>query len=444
MKKNILRAGVVVAAAAMLFGNLAPAQAAYQSNGSFGALYLYDGSYALTSAGTWAGQVVGSASGTASDTVLTCPATSNGAFTFLSTAANTGTPASWNAKAPLTFSSGTKNILQPDLSPASQVNGNADGVKTNGGTYNLGVACTSNSGVTLQAAFYRTITVTAGTGAWTAAAPAVETSGASLPTPTWAVTTVSAHDGREAGSVWVGDVLTASMNQVGVFPADYTTSYQWKRNGNPIASQTGATYTVVDADGYAKVSVDVIYTSAGTSVTKNSIQTPMILGGSAVLGGNVTMSAGVSGMQNGFLELSIPANAAATFGTPAIENNYSVTRGTLGAVQINDTRWITTDGWDLQADVATFVSGANSITKNNLGITPSVVLASTKATGVTAAAGTVAGTATYPTAIASAAKMADLGDTGVTVLNANLVLRAPRTTPAGTYTSTVTLTLATK
>ena len=444
MKKNILRAGVVVAAAAMLIGNLAPAQAAYQSNGSFGALYLYDGSYALTSSGTWAGQVVGSGSGTASDTVLTCPSTANGAFTFLSTAANTNTPSAWNAKAPLAFSSGTKNILQPDLSPASQVNGNADGVKTNGGTYNLGVACTSNSGVTLQAAFYRTITVTAGTGAWTAAATAVESTGASLPTPTVTVTTASAQSNREAGSVWVGDVLTATRNQPTVFPTDYTITYQWKRNGNAIANQTGATYTVVDSDGYAKISVDVVYASAGTSVTKTSSQTPAVLGGSAVLGGTVTMSAGVSGISNGFLELSIPANAAASFGASAIENNYSVTRGTLGNVQVNDTRWVTTDGWDLQADVATFVSGANSIAKSNLGLVPTVVAASTTATGVTAAAGTVAGSATYPTAIASAAKNANLGETGVTVLNANLTLRAPRATVAGTYTSTVTLTLATK
>jgi hypothetical protein len=149
-------------------------------------------------------------------------------------------------------------------------------------------------------------------------------------------------------------------------------------------------------------------------------------------------------MENGFLELSIPANAAATFGAAAIENNFSVTRGTLGNVRINDTRWLTTDGWDLQAEVANFVSGSNTIDKRNLGLVPTVVSAQTTATGVLAAAGTVAGNATYPVALASAAKSADLGDTGVTVLNANLTLRAPRTAAAGTYTSTVTLTLATK
>jgi hypothetical protein len=445
MKKTTLNLGVIAASAVLLISSLVPAQAAYQSNGSFGAVHLYNGSYVLSNTFAWDGEVVGSSSSTASDSVLSCPATSTGASTFLSTAANTTVPGSWNAYAPISFRSGTKNILQPNLSPAEQVNGNALGVKTSGGTFNLGVACTSNSGVTVLAAFFRTISVTASTGAYTAAATATDTLGTSLPTPTWSVTTERVVDGgRAAGSVYVQDVLTANRNQPTIFPGDYATSFQWKRNGNPIAGQTAATYTVADADGYAKISVDVVYTAEGVSVTKSSTQTPAVLGGSAVLGGNVSMSAGVQGMQNGFLELSIPANAAATFGAAAIENNYSVTRGTLGNVQINDTRWITTDGWDLQAEVANFISGSNTIDKRNLGLVPSVVTASTTATGILAGAGTAAGTATYPVALASAAKSADLGDTGVTVLNANLTLRAPRSAAAGTYTSTVTLTLATK
>jgi len=447
MKKNLLRAGVVAAAAAMLLGNIAPAQAAYQSNGSFGAVYLYDVNYALQSSYTWTGEVVGSASATDSAAVLACPASSTGVYTFLSSVANVAAPSSWNASAPIAFAAGTKNVLQPNLSPSAQINGNALGVKTSGGTYALGVACTANNGVTVVASYYRNITVTAGTGAWVADAPAVDSVGNSLPTPTIAVTTLSsspASSGRAAGSVWVGDVLTVSKNQPAVFPADYTTTFQWLRNNNPISGQTASTYTVVDADGYAKISVNVVYTAAGVSVTKSSTQTGMILGGSAVLGGTVTLSAGVSAISNGFLQLSIPTNAAATFGAASIVNNYSVTTGTLGNIEVDDTRWITTDGWDLQADVATFTSGANTIAKSNFGIAPSVVTASTTATGVTAGAGTTAGSASYPAAFASAAKNADLGTTGVSVLNAALTLRAPRTTPAGTYTSTVTLTLATK
>ena len=188
----------------------------------------------------------------------------------------------------------------------------------------------------------------------------------------------------------------------------------------------------------------MVYTAGGVSVTKSSTQTPMVLGGSAVLGGDVTMSAGVSAIQNGFLELSVPANAAAVFTAPTIENNYSITRGTLGNIQINDSRWVTTDGWDLTADVDTFQDGSKQIAKSNFGLAPRKVDNLTTATGQTLATATVAGSATYPTAFASAAKFADLGNTGVTVLNADLTLRAPRTTLAGTYTSKVTLTLATK
>lgn len=445
MKKTTLNLGVVLASAALLVSSLVPAQAAYQSNGSFGAVHLYNGSYVLSNTHAWDGEVVGSSSAIESDAVLSCPATATGASTFLSTAANTTVPGSWNAYAPLSFKAGTKQILQPNLSPAAQVNGNALGVKTSGGTFNLGVACTSNSGVTVLAAFFRTITVTPSTGAYTAAATTTDSVGTSLPTPTWAVTTARVVDGgREAGSVYVQDVLTVSKNEPAIFPGDYTTTFQWERNGSAIAGQTASTYTVVDADGYAKISVDVVYTAAGVSVTKSSTQSPMVLGGSAVLGGNVSMSAGVQQVQNGFLELSVPANAAAVFGAAAIENNFSVTRGTLGNVQINDTRWTTTDGWDLQAEVANFISGSNTIDKRNLGLAPSVVAPSSTATGVLASLGTVAGSATYPVALASAAKSADLGETGVTVLNANLTLRAPRTAAAGTYTSTVTLTLATK
>ncbi len=446
MKKTTLNLGVVLASAALLVSSLVPAQAAYQSNGSFGAVHLYNGSYVLSNTFAWDGEVVGSASSTASDAVLSCPATATGAATFLSTAANTTVPGSWNAFAPIAFSSGTKNILQPNLSPDAQTSGNALGVKTSGGTFNLGVACTSNSGVTVLAAFYRTITVTASTGAYTAAATATDSVGTSLPTPTWAVTTpVSpAPSNREVGSVYVGDVLTATKNEPTIFPGDYTATFQWKRNGNAIANQTAATYTVLDADGYAKVSVDVTYTAAGVSVAKASTQTPLVLGGSAVLGGNVTMSAGVSAIQNGFLELSVPALAAAAFTAPTIENNYSITRGTLGNIQVNDSRWVTTDGWDLTADVDTFKDGTKEIAKSNFGLAPKKVANLTTATGQTLATATVAGSATYPTAFASAAKLADLGDTGITVLNADLTLRAPRTTLAGTYTSKVTLTLATK
>ena len=447
MNKNVIRVGVMAASVGLMLSTIAPANAAYQSNGSFGAVYLYDTNYALQTGSFswgWTSEVVGSASATAADVVIACPSSSTGAYTFIATSANTSTPGSWNASAPLAFAAGTKNILQPNLSPAAQINGNALGVKTSGGVYNLGVACTSNSGVTVLASYYRTITVTATTGAWTAADPANDTTGAYLPTPSISVVTPSTSAdsvaNRISGDVWVGDVLRANTNAPAVFPSDYTITYQWKRNGNAISGATSQNYTVVDNDGYAKLTVDVIY----SGVAKTSGETPMVKGGSAVLGGTVSLAAGVSAISNGYLELSIPAGAAASFTAPVIENNYSVTRGTLGNIQVNDSRWITTEGWNLQADVSNFVSGANTLAKSNFGIAPRVVTANTTATGITAGSATVAGSATYPTRFAEAATGADLGNTGVTVLNADLTLKAPRTTAAGTYTSTVTLTLASK
>jgi hypothetical protein len=148
--------------------------------------------------------------------------------------------------------------------------------------------------------------------------------------------------------------------------------------------------------------------------------------------------------ENGFLELSIPTNMTASFREPRIVNNYSVTNGMLDAIQVNDTRWLSNDGWDLQVDVATFVSGANSIAKSSLGLVPSVVASSTTASGISAAEGTIAGSATYPAALASGAKNANLGSTGVSVLEASLTFIAPRDSPAGTYISTITLTLTTR
>lgn len=446
MKKNLIRVGVVAASAGLMFSTIAPANAAYQSNGSFGAVYLYDTNYALQTGSFswgWTSEVVGSASAASSTSVLSCPSSSTGAFTFIATSANTNTPGSWNASAPLAFAAGTKNVLQPNLSPSAQINGNALGVKNSGGVYNLGVACTSNAGVTVLAAYYRTITVTASTGAWTAANPADDTTGSYLPTPSISVLTPSsssASSARVAGDVWVGDVLRANTNAPAVFPSDYTITYQWKRNGNAISGATSQNYTVVDNDGYAKLTVDVIY----SGVAKTSGETPMVKGGSAVLGGTVSLSAGVSAISNGYLELSIPAGAAASFTAPAIENNYSVTRGTLGNIQVNDSRWLTAEGWNLQADVSNFVSGSNTVLKTNFGIAPRVVTANTTAAGITAGTATVAGSATYPTRFAEAATGADLGTTGVTVLNADLTLKAPRTAAAGTYTATVTLTLASK
>ncbi|MEC5183674.1 hypothetical protein RCH12_001129 [Cryobacterium sp. MP_3.1] len=160
--------------------------------------------------------------------------------------------------------------------------------------------------------------------------------------------------------------------------------------------------------------------------------------------GTIALAPTVVGATNGVLALTVPAGAAATFGTPSLVNNKSTTTGTLGAVTVNDGRVLTLNGWDLTANVADFVNSADTtsiIGKTQLGVAPSVTATGTTATGVTAAAAQVAGSASYPAAFAAAAA----GNTvGASVLNAGLTFVAPQAKAAGTYTSTMTLTVVSK
>jgi hypothetical protein len=159
------------------------------------------------------------------------------------------------------------------------------------------------------------------------------------------------------------------------------------------------------------------------------------------LTGSIAMSATTTAAVNGALSLSVPASAAATFGSPTLVNNKSTTTGTLPNVTVTDDRVVTRQGWTLSANVADFVNGSVTIGKANLGIVPSVVAGSTTASGVTAGTATVAGSATYPFTFAEAAANQTVGNS---VLGGNLTFVAPQDKAAGTYTSTLTLTLASK
>jgi hypothetical protein len=222
--------------------------------------------------------------------------------------------------------------------------GAAAGVKTSGGQFSLGIACTKDNGTTLMSGgvFYRYVTVTAGTGAMLAAA-------------------------------------------------------------------------TVDVEA-----------PAATSTTANRI-------------GSVPLSATTIASADGTLSLSVPQGASVTFGTATLNaGNRSTSTGNLPQVTVQDDRITSRLGWDLQANVAAFVSGATSIASTNLAITPSIVA---NAGGVTVASTPLAGSASYPFEIADAAL--DNG-VGTTTISGGLTFVAPVGAPAGTYTSTLTLTLVSK
>ena len=148
---------------------------------------------------------------------------------------------------------------------------------------------------------------------------------------------------------------------------------------------------------------------------------------------------------DGALSLEVLVNAAAQFGTPSLIDNRSVTLGTLGAITVVDDRALSKPGWTLGVNVAPFVLSGNpsqTFGSSYLGLTPVRLPQSTSVVDhVQLGSALSAGSALYPAVFAEAAP--GVG-TGRTVLNGDLTLMPPVAHTAGTYTSTMTLTLTSK
>lgn len=145
---------------------------------------------------------------------------------------------------------------------------------------------------------------------------------------------------------------------------------------------------------------------------------------------------------DGTLNLVAPASASVAIGNPTLVNHLSTSTGTLGQFTVQDSRVLSHPGWTLATTVADFVNASdssNTIGKAQLGLKP--IQVSTTAAGVALGAEQVAGSAVYPSSFAQADNSAAVGDS---VFNAGLTFVAPAGKPAGTYTSTLTITLASK
>lgn len=149
-------------------------------------------------------------------------------------------------------------------------------------------------------------------------------------------------------------------------------------------------------------------------------------------------------LADGALSLVVPANAAASFGAPTLQGNTSITAGTLGRFAVDDQRIVSMPGWTLTASVQQFTLSTDvsrTIPASELGVAPAIVDEATTSLGVSLGSPTVAGAGLYPMIFAQSSAGAG---TGVTTFDGSLVLRAPGFLPVGTYTSTFTLTLASK
>lgn len=124
---------------------------------------------------------------------------------------------------------------------------------------------------------------------------------------------------------------------------------------------------------------------------------------------------------------------------PAIVNGKSVVSGTLGSFKVTDLRQVSKPGWNLQTSVTDFTKGTDTITASALGIKPKAVSqVGTDATAPTLGDEQVSGSASYPWYFAT---LAAGKYSGTSTYDADLTFTAPAGKPAGTYTSTLTLTL---
>ena len=160
---------------------------------------------------------------------------------------------------------------------------------------------------------------------------------------------------------------------------------------------------------------------------------------------SVTLKATTVNAEDGVLSLSAPANALVTFGTAVVSptTHLSTSTGALGNITVQDGRALTHRGWDLTSSVSDFVNDANSalvIPKAQLGFAPSIV-SQPSGSVITQPAAKVAGTSALLGTFASADSSSTVGDT---VLNAALTFVSPASAAAGTYASTLTLTLVSK
>ncbi|HSL74604.1 MAG TPA: HtaA domain-containing protein [Ilumatobacteraceae bacterium] len=139
---------------------------------------------------------------------------------------------------------------------------------------------------------------------------------------------------------------------------------------------------------------------------------------------------------DGALVISV-ANNTVTLPPFALSSGAQVftTSGALGAVTVTDTR-AANPGWNVNAQLTDFVGAAGSFAGTGLGWTPQVTSSGTGQV-VTPGATVAPGVGVNGSTLASTASGQGRG---TALLDAALVLQAPTSTPAGTYTATLTLT----
>lgn len=115
---------------------------------------------------SWDQDVFLSASSSDLYSAFSCPSTASGASVFVAAQGRENSRSGWTAYS-TTFLNGTKKVVSPNAKLSGLTIGNVSDIKSVGGAWVLGLACTENSGAFVDFQFTRTIYVTRSTGDWT-------------------------------------------------------------------------------------------------------------------------------------------------------------------------------------------------------------------------------------------------------------------------------------
>ncbi len=171
-KKTVIVTGGILALALLGGGAAVWAQSSGKSGPPSDSLvYLYDTDLKLVSDPSFVwkfdSDIYTSASTTDMNVPVTCSAASTGVSFFMSPVGNERTPSGWSAWTVAMFPRTSHDVLLATLTPQTFIAGNALAVKAAGGKYSLGFVCTSDNGLKVDAAYYRTIDMTGGSGDFT-------------------------------------------------------------------------------------------------------------------------------------------------------------------------------------------------------------------------------------------------------------------------------------
>jgi hypothetical protein len=238
-----------------------------------------------------------------------------------------------------------------------------------------------------------------------------------------------------AASVTVGGTATFTAAASG----DPTPSVQWQLQapGSPswqdYPGATGTTFVLhVSAAGYDGSKVRAVFTNAAGSATTDAVRLTV----TTAPDNGETITATVPQAAGEFSWTINGTDRAVTLTDTVNQGSYLESTGDLLPITVTDTR---ADGpaWSVSGQLGDFNGGA--LSGKYLGWTPEVITNGAGATAGGAVAPGIAGGNGLKDASTLASATAG-HSTGSAVVGADLDLRVPADTPAGTYTATLTLT----